>query len=366
MKKILLTLSLFASVYSTFAQAPVTAVDAVMSTTAAQDDITSTTELSGPNADAGLNATDANANCPGTGTSYNGLFWWTNTGTTNPAQYSGTFTASNDRTTNAGELTYTITQPQNAFEPIGVGFGSYCNGNTKGDFTIDLSGSGTNAKKVSFDFTNLSSTYDVKVELSLQTATGKVMTLLGTVPANSGGNDWQHQQIYNINKNSTLSIVRDFADSKTGAYGASDHAVPLTADWQSVKAVTITVTNQLNTGDPLYQPLVLTNASFKIDNFKIGDVTTITSVNEASSISASKLFPNPATSDVNLSLELKSASAVKVVVSDVLGKEMLTVAEGNFSELNTSFSTESFNAGVYNVTYYVNGSVAKTELLMKK
>ncbi|MCU0429679.1 MAG: T9SS type A sorting domain-containing protein [Cytophagaceae bacterium] len=106
-------------------------------------------------------------------------------------------------------------------------------------------------------------------------------------------------------------------------------------------------------------------ASAELGSVSIGSAQ-LTSTASASSIASSKLFPNPATSEASISLELKSASALKVVLSDVMGKEVMTVADGNYSTLNTTFSTEALNAGVYNVTYYVNGAVAKTELLMKK
>jgi hypothetical protein len=359
MKKVLLSLSFLMGMYAAVGQTTVTAVSGALSTTAAKDDFASATELSGPAANATLTPTGANGDCApaGTGEAYNGLFWWTNTGEDG-------FTAANSRTTNAGKVTYTITQPYNSYKPVGVGFGAYCDGSTKGDFVLDMSGTGTDAKKVKFDFTNLSGTDNVKIEVQLQCANGTIMTLLNTALNSGGVDDWQYQQLYLVNAGQTLSIVRDFADAVTGAYGSA-HATPTTADFQSAKAITITVTNQ--TVDGSFNPLAITDFQFTIDNFSIGDVTTITTgVNEASSIASSKLFPNPATSEANIALELKANSDVKVVVSDVLGKEMMTVAEGSFSSLNKSFSVETLNNGVYNVTYYVNGAVAKTELLMVK
>ncbi len=68
----------------------------------------------------------------------------------------------------------------------------------------------------------------------------------------------------------------------------------------------------------------------------------------------------------NVELNLKSSSEVKVILSDLLGKEVMTIATGTMSSLSESFSVANLHKGIYTVNYFVNGSAAKAELLMVK
>jgi hypothetical protein len=94
---------------------------------------------------------------------------------------------------------------------------------------------------------------------------------------------------------------------------------------------------------------------------------TATSVSSVQSfIADSKVYPNPTSDMANLELSLKSESAVKVILSDLMGKEVMTIAEGNYSTLNQSFSVAVLSRGIYTITYFVNGASSKSELLMVK
>lgn len=105
--------------------------------------------------------------------------------------------------------------------------------------------------------------------------------------------------------------------------------------------------------------------SFTLDNLAIGGVTS--GVNDAASqIASSKLFPNPVSDMANVSLNLKSAQNVKVTLSDAMGKEVMNITEGTFTELNKSFDVSNLSKGVYTVNYFINGAAAKSELLMVK
>ena len=106
--------------------------------------------------------------------------------------------------------------------------------------------------------------------------------------------------------------------------------------------------------------------------FSIGTATPIepplaTSAKSAAEyVASTKVYPNPVSDMARLELELKSASSVKVTISDLMGKEVMTVAEGTYTELSKEFSVANLNKGMYSVNYFVNGSAAKAEMLMVK
>jgi hypothetical protein len=121
------------------------------------------------------------------------------------------------------------------------------------------------------------------------------------------------------------------------------------------KTVTITINN--NDSDEGNYTLVLT----------ANGTTGPTAVSAAqANISSSKLYPNPTSDMANVELNLKSSSEVKVILSDLMGKEVMTIATGTMSSLNESFSVANLNKGIYTVSYFINGSAAKAELLMVK
>lgn len=99
--------------------------------------------------------------------------------------------------------------------------------------------------------------------------------------------------------------------------------------------------------------------------FVVADATTATNATTAS-ISSSKLYPNPATDMARVELELKNSSSLKVTLSDLMGKEVMVIAEGTTTSLSKEFSVASLNKGLYTVNYFINGAAAKSELLMVK
>lgn len=110
-------------------------------------------------------------------------------------------------------------------------------------------------------------------------------------------------------------------------------------------------------------------ATIKIKNLKVGTATcsTPTSVKNISEVIAeSKIYPNPSSESSMVSLTLKNGSQVKVVLSDLMGKQIKTIAEGNYSELNEVINTKELKAGTYTVSYIIDGAFAKSELLVVK
>ncbi|MCU0429680.1 MAG: T9SS type A sorting domain-containing protein [Cytophagaceae bacterium] len=91
------------------------------------------------------------------------------------------------------------------------------------------------------------------------------------------------------------------------------------------------------------------------------------SINKATFVSSSSVFPNPTSESASISLELKQSANVKVVLNDVLGKEVMVLQESTTAQsINKSFDVAGLEKGVYNVTYLIDGAPAKTELLMVK
>ncbi len=110
------------------------------------------------------------------------------------------------------------------------------------------------------------------------------------------------------------------------------------------------------------------NGQFKLKNLGINSSTcgSPTSVHRKDEFLRSIVYPNPSSESITLDFALKNSSQVKVVLTDALGKTVMTLAEGSFSELNKQISVASLHKGVYTLTYYINDEVSKSELLMVK
>jgi hypothetical protein len=132
-------------------------------------------------------------------------------------------------------------------------------------------------------------------------------------------------------------------------------AVALGADLTNVKQVSFTYPSDTKSGD----------FGISISNIKVGSA--VTAVSEASAnIASAKLYPNPVSDQAKVELELRSVADVKVTLSDIMGKELMTVAQGTMSSLNTEINVTNLNKGIYTVNYFINGAAAKSELLMVK
>ncbi len=92
--------------------------------------------------------------------------------------------------------------------------------------------------------------------------------------------------------------------------------------------------------------------------------TPTTVLSGAAAIASSGLYPNPGFDEVTLSLSLKTTSEVRITLSDMMGKQVMTLAEGSVTELHKTFAVSNLQTGLYTVNYIINGSTAKAELLM--
>jgi hypothetical protein len=128
-------------------------------------------------------------------------------------------------------------------------------------------------------------------------------------------------------------------------------------DFTAVKKITITLANAGGTSRV---------GSVSLTKLRAGSLLTASTNSSSALVASSKVYPNPVSDEANVELNLKSASSVKVTLSDVMGKEVMTIADGNFSSLNKSFSVAGLNKGIYTVNYFVDGAAAKAEMLMVK
>ncbi len=183
--------------------------------------------------------------------------------------------------------------------------------------------------------------------------------------------------------NTKLQLFRNPAGEEgAGAFGAIESEQPsasfildgtarqLEIDFSTTSISSTSILGEVRQVSFLYYGTTITdNYDLKILGVSLGSADpleepVVSSTTTASSIASSKLYPNPVSDRANVELNLKSASSVKVTVSDLMGKEIMTIAEGTFSSLNESFSVANLNKGIYTVNYFVNGSAAKAEMLM--
>ena len=98
-----------------------------------------------------------------------------------------------------------------------------------------------------------------------------------------------------------------------------------------------------------------------------GSLVTAINSSAAALVASTKLYPNPVSDQANIQLDLVTPSDVKVSLSDMMGREVMTIAQGNsMSSVTQSFSVANLQKGIYTVNYFVNGAAAKSELLMVK
>lgn len=104
-----------------------------------------------------------------------------------------------------------------------------------------------------------------------------------------------------------------------------------------------------------------------IKNLKIGtNACTASLIDNAANTASFQLFPNPSEEEVKMKVSLPTASNISIVINDVLGKEVMKQEEINTSELSKIINVSSLLEGVYQVSYYVNGVISGTEMLVVK
>jgi len=300
MKKTLLNLALVATLASVSAQG--------INTVGAYDDFAKTSQYSVISTEMLLDSTTHVGNPAKK--AYKGIFWWTK-----PATGGLNFTKTR---LGDGKQSYVATQAASAYEPLGVGFGTYAKSATPGDssfFTVDLS----NNAVVSFTIKNTSGADQLfKVGLSDINDTllnAYATPLAGYNNAGAAKGDiatednaahdapyYQYELNITVKKDSTKNVSIDFKGAahvfyklnvdgtvrtSGGNIGCKDvgyYSPASTFNFAKVKAFTITPLNSEGTNSGPYPDCYgqkeLTAGTFEVTNFRIGDVSGIVGVSD--------------------------------------------------------------------------------------
>jgi hypothetical protein len=328
--------------------------------TGVYDDFSSTTEVG-----------DANG----------GLYFFSGSGTGGCASFSAT----QSRTANPGKLSVAMVGPYGCYVPFGYSFGKNANNKTN---TIDLSGN----KTFSVDFTNLvTDTSKLVFRFAIMDSLGNILDTYaavgtaGAMPA-AGSKNCDNAWAFPITTPGTMpgAATYNFTGTFAGAYQAdySKSGSPAAGttgagcylknalDFTIVSQILFTVTSGYQNAADNYNPYAIGLGSaipiFTLDNLKLGICPTTGTNAAQANVSSAKLFPNPTSDMARVELNLFNPASVKVTLSDLMGKEVMTIAEGTTSALAKDFSVANLNKGVYTVNYFINGAAAKSELLMVK
>ena len=210
-----------------------------------------------------------------------------------------------------------------------------------------------------FDFNNSSGASTTVVDLSLAANQTLKFTYVNT--AQAAGNDFNVAiQLYNrayTGKLNNLPFI----------FLADGVAHTATIDLSSYVPVGAVLTDIFQVSFVYVSDAQSPNFGISLSNITLGGTATTTATLAAqSSIASTKLYPNPVSDQANIELNLVTPSDVKVTLSDVMGREVMTIAQGSMSSVTQSFSVANLQKGIYTVNYFVNGAATKAELLMVK
>jgi hypothetical protein len=260
-----------------------------------------------------------------------GIFWYVD------GQYATTYT----KVRANGEMAVNVAKGAE-YSVIGFGFGDDNGADDGGNpFTIDISA----AKTFSVDI-KASSTVTVKVQF--EDAAGKKAEATATKveyskTANGTYSTW------------TVNIAGGIGLDWSDATCPTGKPCAITGfDFSKVAKV-----NFLISGGTAYTGTVT------FDNLKLGSTPNIGlgTTAAAANIASTKVFPNPATEAFTAEVSLKNNANVTIILSDMMGKQIATRSAANGS---ASFETASLAKGMYTVTYVLDGTPAKTELVVVK
>jgi hypothetical protein len=213
---------------------------------------------------------------------------------------------------------------------------------------------------------------DPVINIKKGTTAGTTVVTTGSATIANTASGSSTNQIFTIESTGTSGLtITNIALSGTNAseYSLSGPTFPYTIVAGSSQAITVTFApTSVATGKTA--TLTVTNNDASEGSYTINlsaDGVVATGINAAAAnISSTKLYPNPTSDQANIQLDLVTPSDVKVTLSDVMGREVMTIAQGSMSSVTQSFSVANLQKGIYTVNYFVNGAAAKAELLMVK
>ncbi len=267
-----------------------------------------------------------------------------------------------DRT--GGKFNASITQAAGAYNSFGISFGDSNGDGTGKPYYIDLSGD----KTFSADFINNSDS-TLKIRMTIQDSAAKEIDTYAAYSLDAGTFSdvaWMYVVELEALPHSTVSFSpsnkypNTYAGGAKSDYGTKSYTTGF--DFTRVKGIYFTVTNSGH--DKYYTPNGFSNLSVSLDNVKLGNCPV--GINAVSSIENIRLFPNPTTDIVNVSLQLNQISSVNIVVTDLFGKPVKTIMNGKLFSVDEQVSVSDLSPGVYIVNYIVDGATGKSALLMIK
>ena len=84
----------------------------------------------------------------------------------------------------------------------------------------------------------------------------------------------------------------------------------------------------------------------------------------AETVTSNLVFPNPTSEIVTIVLALKQEADVAITISDVMGKEIMKIANGNMSEFRQTVNVSALSKGVYHIDYLIDGKKSPSKILM--
>jgi hypothetical protein len=271
-----------------------------------------------------------------------------------------------------GGATYTYTWTGNlAFlEETIVDLGSsqaMFNGNESNEFEVSINSvNGTSGDQNTFNNTYRSTFVDVKsypgkfvvyfktnsatspINGSFNEANWKIVDQAGTIVKSriSNANNTVYNDTVNL-ANGCYTFIADDDDCDGIAWWANSDGTGVMKFNSSTSAITLKSFN----GD---------FGCRLTERFTVGYYL---NVKETSDLNNNfQLFPNPASSDINLLFDVKEYQDVNYSILDVTGKEVIKGDFSNISSVNYSINTDNLSNGIY----FINCKFSKGELITKK
>jgi hypothetical protein len=82
-------------------------------------------------------------------------------------------------------------------------------------------------------------------------------------------------------------------------------------------------------------------------------------------IVGSEVFPNPTSDVLNIKLDLKYTSDLIVEVKDLVGKSLITLANGQYKNYSQQVDVSSYEKGVYILSYTIDGMTQTQKIQIK-
>ncbi|WP_018344730.1 T9SS type A sorting domain-containing protein [Cytophaga aurantiaca] len=267
-----------------------------------------------------------------------------------------------DTVTVSGVQTITATGSRSAasggYYVGGMGNGSFQTANVGKPWGTNVTGTpGSSMATYYFNFKIKSASPGPKIKVQLESKDStNVQGYIVDLSAGTTGGNYQ-----------TVSIALGSFSNTIGQYGdpigtTGNFMTKAFAD--SLFKVGFSVNNAgLNGGEGAVS---FTITDIWISTSKAGIVASTSAA--AANIASSVVYPNPTSGDVKVNITLQNPASVTMIVTDMVGKQIATKNFGTVSSLSDAsvFDAAGLAKGMYTVTYVLDGTPAKTELVVVK